>query len=161
MDPFASYREELVTRPPQKLRSTIAGLFKAEGSDFQTKEVAELSLTFEGIPGDIHAGHTRKSGAREPYYERGTEMRNERQLSILSIDEMHTIVRRMEISELKSEWISGNLLLDGIPNLIRLPPRTVLFSMVARLFALTEIICPAVSRAVPSQLNSMGEKILK
>lgn len=127
MDPFASRREEMVTHPPQKVRGTIAGLFKAEGTDFQTSAVSELALTFEGIPGDVHAGHTRRSGAREPWYERGTEMRNERQLSILSTKEMRTVARRMEIPELKSEWIGGNLLLEGISNLTRLPPRTVLF----------------------------------
>ncbi|MEP0944667.1 MAG: molybdenum cofactor sulfurase [Rhizobiaceae bacterium] len=127
MDPFASRREETMTYQPQKLRGTIAALFKAEGADFQTKAVSELPLTFEGIPGDFHAGYTRKSGGREPWYDRGTEMRNERQLSILAVDEMRTIARRLDIPELKTEWIGGNLLLQGIPKLTRLPPRTVLF----------------------------------
>ena len=127
MDPFASRREEVVTYPPRKLRGTIAGLFVAQGESFQTSPVAELPLTFEGIPGDVHAGFTRRSGGREPWYDRGTEMRNERQLSLLSVDELRTVARRMEIPELKSEWIGGNLLLDGIANLTRLPPRTVLF----------------------------------
>ncbi|MEP1208926.1 MAG: molybdenum cofactor sulfurase [Rhizobiaceae bacterium] len=127
MDPFASHREEMTVYPPQKLLGKVAGLFKAEGASFVTTEVDQLSLTFEGIPGDFHAGHTRKSGAREPWYERGTEMRNERQLSILSPQELRTIARRLDIPELKSEWIGGNLLLDGIPDLTRLPPRTVLF----------------------------------
>lgn len=127
MDPFASHREETVSMPPQKLRGTLAGLFKAQGKDFQTQPVSELPLTFEGIPGDFHAGFTRRSGGREPWYNRGTEMRNERQLSILSSEELRLVARRMEIPELKTEWIGGNLLVDGIPNLTRLPPRTVLF----------------------------------
>ena len=127
MDPFASHREEIVSMPPQKLRGTLAGLFKAQGKDFQTQPVSELPLTFEGIPGDFHAGFTRRSGGREPWYDRGTEMRNERQLSILSSEELRLVARRMEIPELKTEWIGGNLLVDGIPNLTRLPPRTVLF----------------------------------
>ena len=126
-DPFASHREEITTFPAQKVRGRVAGLFKAEGKGFVTTAVDELPLSFEGIPGDFHAGHTRRSGAREPWYERGTEMRNERQLSILSVDEMRAMARRLNIPELKTEWIGGNLLLDGIDNLTRLPPRTVLF----------------------------------
>ena len=126
LDPFASHREDLVTHPAQKVRGEIKGLFKAEGSDFQTVAVDSLPLSFEGIPGDVHAGYTRRSGAREPWYERGTEMRNERQLSLLSEEELRVVARRMEIPELKSEWIGGNILIGGIANLTKLPPRTIL-----------------------------------
>ena len=126
-DPFASHREEVTTYPAQKVRGQIAGLFKAKGDDFPTSAVDELPLSFEGIPGDFHAGHTRRSGGREPWYERGTEMRNERQLSLLSVEEMRVVARRMDIPELKTEWIGGNILISGIPNLTRLPPRTCLF----------------------------------
>jgi len=126
-DPFTSHREDIVTYPAQKLRGSVAGLFKAEGSSFVTTAVDELALTFEGIPGDVHAGYSRRSGAREPWYQRGTEMRNERQLSILAPDELRVAARRMDIPELKPEWIGGNMLLDGIDNLTRLPPRTGLF----------------------------------
>ena len=41
-------------------------------------------------------------------------------------DELRTIARRLNIPEIKSEWIGGNLLLEGIENLTRLPPRTIL-----------------------------------
>ena len=126
-DPFASHVEETVIRPAQKLRGTIAGLFKAEGKSFVTEPVEELPLVFDGIPGDYHSGPTRKSGAREPWYKRGTPMRNERQVSILAPDEMRVVAGRLGLDEMKSEWIGGNLLLDGIPNLSMLPPRTLLF----------------------------------
>ena len=36
------------------------------------------------------------------------------------------IARRLNVSHLKAEWIGGNILLDGVPNLTRLPPRTIL-----------------------------------
>ena len=121
LDPFASHREDLVTHPAQKVKGEIRGLFKAEGNDFQTAAVNSLPLSFEGIPGDFHAGYTRRSGAREPWYERGTEMRNERQLSLLSEEELRVVARRLEIPELKSEWIGGNILIAGIPNLTKLP----------------------------------------
>ncbi|MEM8749088.1 MAG: molybdenum cofactor sulfurase [Pseudomonadota bacterium] len=126
-DPFASHVDAADVRPAQKVRGTIAGLFKAEGANFVTTPVDELALTFDGIPGDFHAGPTRKSGGREPWYPRGTEIRNERQLSLLATAELRTVARSLDIPELKAEWIGGNLLLDGIPDLTMLPPRTLMF----------------------------------
>ena len=95
LDPFARQEETFEIQPAQKIGGAIAGLYKAVGRDFVTSAVDELPLVFEGIPGDVHAGHTRKSGAREPWYPRGTEMRNERQLSILSVEEMRLVARRL------------------------------------------------------------------
>ncbi|MEL7228358.1 MAG: molybdenum cofactor sulfurase [Pseudomonadota bacterium] len=110
-----------------KLPGTVMGLFKAEGKGFVTTPVEELPLTFEGIPGDAHAGHTRRSGGREPWYKRGTEMVNERQVSLLCADEMRLIARRLQVPEVKAEWIGGNFLLSGINRFSFLPPRTTLF----------------------------------
>lgn len=126
-DPFASHREETEIVPPQKVRGRVAGLFMAQGKGFVTSPVDELVLTFEGIPGDAHAGYTRRSGGREPWYPRRTEMANERQLSLLSSEEMRVVARRLEIPELKAEWIGGNMVIDGIADLTLLPSRTVLF----------------------------------
>ncbi|WP_422039439.1 MOSC domain-containing protein [Roseibium sp.] len=118
---------------PEEIR--IARKFKVDGKvqgvyrtpspdDFQTAPAEHLELSFEGVPGDRHAGFTRKSGGREPWYPRGTEMCNERQVSILSVDELSEVAARMKIGELKAEWIGGNILVSGIANLTRIPPRT-------------------------------------
>ena len=53
-------------------------------------------------------------------------MRNERQLSILSIEENDDIAAALGIAELRPEWIGGNIVLAGIPALSALPPRTLL-----------------------------------
>ncbi len=126
-DPFANRNEEIEIHPVQKVRGTVAGLFKAQGKSFQTEVVEELPLTFDGIPGDFHAGQTRRSGGREPWYPRGTEMRNERQLSILCPQELRAIARRIDVPELKAQWMGGNMLLEGIENLTMLPARTLIF----------------------------------
>ncbi len=125
-DPISRDSEEMQIVPAQKIRGTIAGLFKAQGRGFVTEPVDKLALTFQGIPGDYHAGNTRKSGAREPWYPRGTEMRNERQLSILAPDDLELVAKRLSIPQLKAEWIGGNMLLDGVEQLTTLPPRTIL-----------------------------------
>jgi hypothetical protein len=113
------------------LPATVAGLYAgatAKGDlAFVTQPVDSLSLTFEGIDGDRHGGLTRRSGGREPWYPRGTVMRNERQLSILAPDELALIAEGLDVAEVRPEWIGGNLLLAGVPHLSMLPPRTCLF----------------------------------
>ena len=114
-------------KPARKIVGTVTALFEAKGTDFVTSAVSEMELTFDGIPGDVHAGTTRRSGGREPWYPRGTEMRNERQVSIVSADELDATADAMGLREVKPEWIGANMVLDGITNLTWLPPRTLVF----------------------------------
>ena len=113
--------------PAFKHEASVAGLFAALGDTSVTEPVEHLVLSFEGIDGDIHAGYTRKSGGREPWYARGTEMRNERQLSIVCLDELAQAANGMGIARIAPEWIGANMVLAGVPRLSMLPPRTVLF----------------------------------
>ena len=113
--------------PSRKLTASVDGLFMATGKDFVSAPVEELQLTFDGIPGDVHAGTRRRSGAREPWYPRGTEMRNERQVTILSRAELAEAAAEMEIERIEPEWIGGNITLSGIPALSMLPAATLLF----------------------------------
>lgn len=110
----------------QTLTGRIEGVFIASGPGFETEAAPALQLTYAGIAGDIHAGLTRPSGAREPWYKRGTEMANERQLSILSVEEMAGIAEALNLPALPAGWIGGNLLLSGIAHLTQLPPRSLL-----------------------------------
>lgn len=111
----------------RRLRGRIGGLYRSIGTDFVTEAVDVLDLGFGGIEGDRHGGTTRRSGGREPWYPRGTEMRNERQLSLLSPDELAAVALALGIPELRPEWIGGNLSIEGIANLTWLPARTLLF----------------------------------
>lgn len=113
--------------PATSLSGTVEGVYVAEGKDFVAQPASTLSLTYDGIAGDFHGGATRKSGSREPWYPRGTEMRNERQVSILAPDELVAIAQGLGLAEVRPEWMGGNLLLDGIPQLSMLPARTLLF----------------------------------
>jgi hypothetical protein len=113
--------------PGRKLTGRVAGLYAALEGRFQTQPVDRLSLGFDGIAGDFHAGITRRSGGREPWYRRGTEIRNERQLSIVAPDEMAEVAQRMSIAELRPEWIGANMLLEGVPTLSMLPAGSLLF----------------------------------
>jgi len=113
--------------PKQKLSARVSAVYAARGDDFVSEAVDELRLDFQGIERDFHAGHTRRSGGREPWYPRGTEMRNERQLSIVAADELAIVAERMAIAEVRPEWIGANLVLEGLPRLSMLPSGTLLF----------------------------------
>ena len=53
-------------------------------------------------------------------------MRNERQVSILSVEELALIADDMGLKEVKPGWIGTNIVLEGIPDMSFLPPRTLL-----------------------------------
>lgn len=113
--------------PASKVTGRVSGVFSARNGGFETEAVDALHLTFQGIEGDFHAGYTRHSGGREPWYGRGTEMRNERQLSIVASDELSEIASRMELDAVRPEWIGANLLVDGVARLSMLPAGTLMF----------------------------------
>jgi hypothetical protein len=114
--------------PPLTIAARVEGLFRtAHPQSFETTAVDNLALGFDGITGDRHGGFTRRSGGREPWYPRGTEMRNERQISLLAPDDLTALAKGMDVPEVRPEWIGGNLLISGIPDFTRLPPRSCLF----------------------------------
>ncbi|RUW01278.1 MULTISPECIES: MOSC domain-containing protein [unclassified Mesorhizobium] len=111
----------------RKLTALAAALYAAQSDHFETRPVDEMRLGFDGIEGDFHAGATRRSGGREPWYPRGTEMRNERQLSLVAADELAIVAHRMGLEEIKAEWIGANLMIEGLPHLSMLPAGSLLF----------------------------------
>jgi hypothetical protein len=110
--PFTGRIARLLASPDRKF-----GLEKAERD--------ALALKFSGIEGDCHGGLIRKSDSRMvKQYKRGTTVRNARQVSILSMEELDEIARTMGIPEVKAEWVGANLVTTGIPDLTLLPPST-------------------------------------
>lgn len=126
-DLFPTIETPIEIVPGRKLAAMAAALYVAPFDHFGTRRVEELRLGFDGIEGDFHAGATRRSGGREPWYPRGTEMRNERQLSLVAADELAIVAERMGIAEIKPEWIGANLLIEGVPHLSMLPAGSLLF----------------------------------
>jgi hypothetical protein len=117
--------DELAITPTRKLAATVTRVLKTpEPGDFPTATCEALDLGLEGIAGDRHGGFSRLSGGREPWYPRGTEMCNERQLSILCPAELALIAERMEIGNLDPAWIGGNIVIEGLKSLSLVPPRT-------------------------------------
>lgn len=93
----------------------------------QSSNVDRVRVTFEGLEGDVHTSLTRRSDVRVPHYPRGTIIRNTRQVSILSQEELAEVAAAMAIPEVIASWVGANLELRGIPNLTMLPPSTRIF----------------------------------
>lgn len=93
----------------------------------ESSNVARVRATFEGLEGDTHRGLTRRSDVRVPHYPRGTIIRNTRQVSILSEEELAEVAAALEIPRILAAWVGANLELRGIPNLTMLPPSTRIF----------------------------------
>ncbi|WP_370640208.1 molybdenum cofactor sulfurase [Aurantimonas sp. HBX-1] len=113
-------------RPGLRLAGRATALYRTAGSGFETSQVAALDLGFDGLDGDRHGGLTRRAGGREPWYPRGTEIRNERQVSLLAADELAETAEALGIDAIRPEWVGANLLIAGIARLSFLPPRTLL-----------------------------------
>ena len=115
---------------PTSLRATVTFLgLNQTGSDLSTSAANELSLNFAGVEGDSHSGLTRPSCVRvKSQYPKGTEIRNTRQLSALSAEELSKIQLTMQLDELSPCWIGANLVLTGIHDFSQLPPSSRLIA---------------------------------
>jgi MOSC domain-containing protein YiiM len=86
-----------------------------------------VQADFTGFLGDRHAGITQRSDAHTPLYPRGTEIRNYRQVSIVSLEELSEVSVRLGVPKILPEWLGANIAIRGVPNLSLLPPNTRLF----------------------------------
>lgn len=107
---------------------TVTGLYFAGGRDFVSRAIDRLALTLDGIAGDIHAGPTRRTGAREPWHPRGTVIRNDRQLSVLADEELAETAAALGLAKLPAEWIGANLTVSGLDRLSALAPMSRLMA---------------------------------
>lgn len=120
----------------------IAALLSAIPPGFVSTPVDRLALTLDGIPGDNHAGPTRKAGAREPWHPRGALIKNDRQLSILSVEELAEIASGLGLADLPAGWIGANMVVSGLPNLSRMAPMTRLIAASGATLAVTAYNAP-------------------
>lgn len=83
----------------------------------------DLTLTFAGPEGEAHGGLTRLSCSRvRALFPIGTTIRNCRQLSILSQEELALIATDMGLPALDPALVGATMVVAGIPDLSHLPP---------------------------------------
>ena len=83
----------------------------------------EMALSFAGPAGEDHGGLTRPSCSRViSQYPRGTEIKNTRQLSVVSAEELAQIAEEIGVDTLDPWLVGATMVLSGIPDFSHLPP---------------------------------------
>jgi hypothetical protein len=110
---------------PTEFIGTIAwlGIVPDRDASLAATPVAELMAGFGGVAGEAHGGLTRPSCVRvAAQYKEGTEIRNTRQFSILSAEELATIASEMGLAEFDPAWVGASMVVSGIPDFSHVPP---------------------------------------
>ncbi|MDY7231927.1 MOSC domain-containing protein [Hyalangium sp. s54d21] len=103
---------------------SVRVLIGPEPKNLITRDMPEVKVSFEGFVGDRHAGLTRKADVRTPRFPRGALVRNTRQVSIVSTEELALIAEALGVPQVLAAWLGANLELAGVPRLTQLPPGT-------------------------------------
>lgn len=103
----------------------IVWLGVSNAADNMLRSVAReaVALQFDGIAGARHQGANRPSCVRvKNLYPEGTDIRNVRQLTILSGEEMDAIADGIGLDALDPGLAGANIILRGIPDFTHVPP---------------------------------------
>ena len=104
-------------------RITWIGRVTDRDATLAAEALQEVEVSYAGIPGEVHGGLTRPSCSRVvAQYPKGTEIRNVRQFSVLSVEELAAIANVMGVERLDPAWVGASLVVEGIPDLTHLPP---------------------------------------
>lgn len=89
----------------------------------EAEPVTRLFATFAGPEGEDHGGVTRLSCSRVTgQYPRGTVIRNTRQFSVVSSEDLAAIAAKMGLAALDPALVGATMVVEGIPDFSRLPP---------------------------------------
>ena len=93
--------------------------------DLSSSRIESVMVNYEGFAGESQSGLVRASCVRVRHqYPQGTEIRNTRQISIVSVEDLAVTAEKMGIESLQPEWLGANLLVSGIPDFSQIPPST-------------------------------------
>ncbi|WP_224249029.1 MOSC domain-containing protein [Hyalangium gracile] len=106
---------------------TVRVLIGPEPKNLVTRDMPEVKVSFEGFVGDRHAGLVRPASVHTPWFPRGALVRNTRQVSIVSTEELELVAEALGVPQVLAAWLGANLELAGVPHLTRLPSGTRLF----------------------------------
>ncbi|KAA2314120.1 MOSC domain-containing protein [Pseudooceanicola sediminis] len=104
-------------------RVTWIGVVGNRDAALASSALKSVQALFDGPVGESHGGLTRPSCSRVlKQHPRNTEIRNVRQFSIISAEELAEIAHRMELAELDPSLLGATLVVKGIPDFTRVPP---------------------------------------
>jgi len=92
-------------------------------SGLRSVAAQEMRLTYAGADGEAHSGLTRASCVRvKSQWKQGTEIRNERQLSVLSQEEIDAIAAACGLERLDPALLGCSIVVKGISDFTHVPP---------------------------------------
>ncbi len=106
------------------MKVTVTAVNAGGAEDLSKASMDTIEVNFHGIVGDQHAGFSREaySGEREP---KGTVLRNDRQWSAVSEEELAFMSEYLELVEpIAANTLGANLCFSGLPDLSLLPRGT-------------------------------------
>ncbi|MEL6648334.1 MAG: MOSC domain-containing protein [Pseudomonadota bacterium] len=99
------------------------GQVTEQTEDIRSAAQSEVFATYAGQEGATHAGLTRPSCVRvREMHEEGTEIRNVRQFSVLSAEELALIANDLGLKEINPEWLGASIVIEGIEDFSFVPP---------------------------------------
>lgn len=99
------------------------GRVSGEEKGIRSVSAQTASADFDGVIGEAHSGATRPACVRvQMLHPKGTEIRNTRQVSLLSAEENAGIAADLGLDWLNPEWLGASLVIEGIPDFSHLPP---------------------------------------
>ena len=116
---------------PTKFTATITWLGHVPDREvsLRAQSVDAVDVTLDGFPNETHGGPTRPACVRvKTQYPRDTEIRNVRQLSILSAEELAATAHTMGLDTIDPAWIGASMIIEGIPDFTHVPPSSRLMS---------------------------------
>ncbi|OAN97340.1 MOSC domain-containing protein [Sulfitobacter geojensis] len=91
--------------------------------NIRSQAVQEAFANYAGFEGDYHAGLTRKSCVRvKSQHPEGTEIRNVRQFSIVSAEELAAIAAVIGLEALDPVLLGASIVVEGIDDFTHVPP---------------------------------------
>ena len=102
------------------------GINSSRADDLASSALTQVEVGFAGFDGEDHGGLNREACSRlTNVHPEGTTIKNHRQVTVLSAEEMAETAEAMGIEgELDPCWVGANIVLSGVPSLTILPPGT-------------------------------------
>lgn len=81
----------------------------------------QIEFGLDGIIGDRHAGFTKLADGRDEGIKRGTIVRNWRQWSAVSVEELKRVADHLKVDNIEPSWLGANITFSGYDQVTSIP----------------------------------------
>ncbi|MDC1481900.1 MOSC domain-containing protein [Ascidiaceihabitans sp.] len=143
-------------------RITWLGRVVADGDTMRSEPLNEVMAVFGGFAGEAHFGVTRPSCVRvRSQHKQGTTIKNVRQLSVMSAEEIAHIAKKMGLEDIDPTLLGASLILEGIADFTHLPPSSRLQSDTTGATLIVDMVnrpCVLPGREIEMEHEGFGAK---